>query len=192
MRVVVTPGVFVPRQRSVLLVELAAAVVQRRLLDLCCGSGAIGVAVAARVPEIEVWASDQDPAAVACARRNLPAGRVLRGDLYAGLPGDLRRRFDVVAVNAPYVPTGAIATMPPEARNHEPPVALDGGPDGVDLHRRVASGARDWLTPGGRLVVETSRTQAPLTAAAVTAAGLAAEVVRDDERDATAVVGTAP
>ena len=108
----------------------------------------------------------------------------------AGLPDGLR--FDVVVVNEPYVPTAAIATMPSEARDHEPRTALDGGPDGVDLHRRVAAGVREWLSPGGSLVVETSRDQAPLTVAACEAAGLAAYVVTDDERDATAVVGTAP
>jgi release factor glutamine methyltransferase len=216
LRVVVTPGVFVPRRRSELLVEVVAgAAVQwqldglragerptatglptPRVLDLCCGSGAIGAAVAARVRrgggEAEVWAADVDPVAVACARHNLPPDRVLEGDLYDTLPVDLRGSFDVVAVNAPYVPTDAIATMPPEARDHEPRAALDGGTDGVDLHRRVAAGARDWLRPGGTLVVETSRRQAPLTLAALADAGLAGRVVTDDERDATAVVGTAP
>jgi release factor glutamine methyltransferase len=196
LRVVVTPGVFVPRRRSELLVEVVAGLPATRVLDLCCGSGAIGAAVAARVRrgggEAEVWAADVDPVAVACARQNLPPDRVLEGDLYDALPVDLRGSFDVVAVNAPYVPTDAIATMPPEARDHEPRAALDGGTDGVDLHRRVAAGARDWLRPGGTLVVETSRHQAPLTLAALADAGLAGRVVTDDERDATAVVGTAP
>ncbi len=139
-----------------------------------------------------MWASDVDPAAVACARQNLPADRVVEGDLYAGLPTTLRGGFDAIVVNAPYVPTDAIATMPPEARDHEPRVALDGGADGVDLHRRVAAGAREWLVPGGVLVVETSRRQSSLTVAACEAAGLAAYVVADDDRDGTAVVGTAP
>jgi release factor glutamine methyltransferase len=196
LRVVVTPGVFVPRRRSELLVEVVAGLPATRVLDLCCGSGAIGAAVAARVRrgggEAEVWAADVDPVAVACARQNLPPDRVLEGDLYDALPVDLRGSFDVVAVNAPYVPTDAIATMPPEARDHEPRAALDGGTDGVDLHRRVAAGARDWLRPGGTLVVETSRHQAPLTLAALADAGLAGRVVTDDERDATAVVATAP
>ncbi len=163
-----------------------------RVLDLCCGSGAVGAAVTARLPGAEVWASDVDPAAVACARQNLDPGRVVEGDLFAGLPRGLRRSFDVVVVNAPYVPTDAIPGMPPEARDHEPRHALDGGPDGVDLHRRVAAGVGEWLRPGGRLVVETSRGQSSLTVAACEAAGLAACIVADGERDATAVVGTAP
>ncbi|GAA1476700.1 hypothetical protein GCM10009623_11460 [Nocardioides aestuarii] len=148
----------------------------------------MGAAVAARLPASEVWASDVDPVAVACARRNLDADRVVEGDLYDGLPPDLHGSFDVVVVNAPYVPTDAISSMPPEARDHEPLHALDGGPDGVDLHRRVAAGVGGWLRPGGRLVIETSRGQSALTVAACEAAGLAAYVVRDEERDATAVV----
>jgi release factor glutamine methyltransferase len=210
-RVVVTPGVFVPRRRTELLVRLAvAAVVPGSLaadpldprpenrglsavvVDLCCGSGAIGAAVAHACPDAIVYGADVDPAAVACARRNLPPERVFEGDLYDALPADLAGRVDVLAVNAPYVPTDAIATMPGEARDHEPRVALDGGPDGVALHRRVAEGASHWLAPGGRLLIETGRSQAPLTVAACDEAGLAAEVVTDDDLDATAVRAVSP
>jgi release factor glutamine methyltransferase len=82
--------------------------------------------------------------------------------------------------------------MPAEAREHEPRTALDGGADGVDLHRRVAAAAPRWLAPGGRLLIETSPRQAPATLAACTAAGLDAEVVRDEDVDGTAVVGRRP
>ena len=160
-------------------------------MDLCCGSGAIGAAVAAAVPDAEVWAADVDPVAVAYARRNLPPERVALGDLYDALPSTLRRSVAVVVVNAPYVPTDAIATMPPEARDHEPRAALDGGTDGVDLHRRVAAGVGDWLAPGGTLLVETSRQQAGLTVDACRAAGLAAYVETDDELAATVVRASA-
>ncbi|MEH3077777.1 MAG: hypothetical protein PGN11_14105 [Quadrisphaera sp.] len=71
------------------------------------------------------------------------------GDLYAALPAQLRGRVDLLLVNAPYVPTDSVALMPPEARDHEPLTALDGGSDGLDVHRRVAAGAREWLAPGG-------------------------------------------
>ena len=110
--------------------------------------------------------------------------------LYDALPDHLRGRVDVLVANAPYVPTAAIATMPPEAREHEPLVALDGGPDGVGLHRRIAAGAPDWLAPGGHLLIETGRHQASLTVAACEAAGLTARVVTDDDLEATAVVAT--
>jgi release factor glutamine methyltransferase len=196
--VAVDPGVFVPRRRTGLLVDLAVRLLDGVrhpvVVDLCCGSGAVGVAVAAALGQAEVHAADVDPVAVRCARRNLaPLGaRVHEGDLYDALPGDLLGRVHVIAANAPYVPTAAIPLMPPEARDHEPRAALDGGPEGVDLHRRVAADARRWLAPGGVLLVETSRDQAPLTAAAVSAGGLRAGVRRDDDRDATVVVGRAP
>ncbi|MGY1811536.1 putative protein N(5)-glutamine methyltransferase [Blastococcus sp. SYSU D00820] len=195
LRIPVEPGVFVPRRRTELVVEaaLAAAPAGRRVtvVDLCCGSGAVGAAVAAGLPDVDLHAADVDPAAVRCARRTVGpvGGRVHEGDLYAPLPADLRGRVDLLLANAPYVPTGAIALMPPEARLHEPRTALDGGPDGTALQRRVAAGAPGWLAPDGVLVVETSEAQAPLTAAAVTAAGLRARVQRDEDRDATVVVG---
>lgn len=194
LRILTAPRVFVPRQRTAFLVEQALAFVRPGgiAVDLCCGTGAIGAALAAAVPGLEVHAADIDPAAVACARRNLAASRVHQGDLYDALPGGLRGRVSVLAVNAPYVPTAAIATMPPEARDHEPRVALDGGADGVAVHRRVAVGAPEWLAPGGVLLIETSRSQAAATAAATTAAGLVARVAHDPDVDATVVVATRP
>ncbi len=80
--------------------------------------------------------------------------------------------------------------MPPEARDHEPRVALDGGGDGLDVQRRIIAEAREWLSPTGRLLIETGRTQAAGTIAACEAAGLDARVVTDDDLDATAVVAT--
>ncbi|MGY1741388.1 MULTISPECIES: putative protein N(5)-glutamine methyltransferase [unclassified Blastococcus] len=195
VRVPVEPGVFVPRQRSGLLVDLALAAVPapQVVVDLCCGTGALGAAVAARTTAVELHAADVDPAAVRCAARTVRphGGHVHRGDLYDALPGQLRGRVDLLLVNAPYVPTEAIALMPPEARLHEPRTALDGGPDGLDLHRRVAAGAPRWLAPGGALLLETSAAQAESTAAAVRAAGLRASVHEDRDRGATAVVGRA-
>ncbi|MGM1061138.1 putative protein N(5)-glutamine methyltransferase [Saccharothrix sp. Mg75] len=193
LRVAVDPGVFVPRRRTGHLVRLAVAAARPGavVLDLCCGSGAVAAAVARRLPGAEVHAADVDPAAVACARRNLPSGQVHLGDLYGALPGSLLGRVDVLVANAPYVPTDAVALMPPEARDHEPLVALDGGADGLDVQRRVVADARRWLAPGGTLVVETGRRQAPATAAAFTGVGLEARVVVDDDLDATAVVGRA-
>jgi release factor glutamine methyltransferase len=193
LRFLVEPGVFVPRQRTRLLVREAVALAAPGavVLDLCCGTGAVGAAVAAAVGEVHLHAADVDPAAVRCARRNL-AGPVYEGDLYAALPEELRGRVDVLVANAPYVPTDAIALMPPEARDHEARTALDGGVDGLDLQRRVAAGAPDWLAPGGSLLIETSGRQAPDTLAAFTRAGLTARVVTDDELAGTVVVGTLP
>ncbi|MEU2350608.1 putative protein N(5)-glutamine methyltransferase [Modestobacter sp. NPDC049651] len=194
LRIVVAPGVFVPRRRTGFLATLAAAHARAGtvVVDLCCGTGAVGAAVATAVPGVELWAADVDPAAVACAQRNVDplGGTAVCGDLFAPLPVALRGRVGVLAVNAPYVPTAAIGLMPPEARDHEARVALDGGPDGVAVHRRVAAAAPGWLAPDGVVLVETSEDQAELTAAALTGAGLRPVVHRDDERDATVVVGT--
>jgi release factor glutamine methyltransferase len=196
LRIVVKPGVFVPRTRTGILVDEGARLIDAGsvVVDLCCGTGAVGVALHAHEPGIELYASDVEPAAVACARRNVEpiGGRVLAGDLFDALPEELRGRVDLLVVNAPYVPTDAIALMPPEARDHEPHVALDGGADGVGMHRRVAAGARDWLAPGGHLVIETSSRQADLTAAAFSAVGLEPRVVTSDQTDGTAVIGSLP
>ena len=190
LRVAVAPGVFVPRHRSELLVDLAVARATPGavVVDLCCGTGALGAAVAAEVGGIELHAADVDPAAVACARRTVP-GAVHEGDLDAALPADLRGRVDVLLASPPYVPTAEIAAMPPEAREHEPHRTLDGGADGLDLARRIASLAPAWLAPGGTVLIECAGHQAPDLAAAVRAAGLRAAVHHDD--DATAVEGAA-
>ncbi|QZN84324.1 putative protein N(5)-glutamine methyltransferase [Cellulomonas sp. C5510] len=193
LRVAVAPGVFVPRARTQALVRravrLAAGVPHPTVVDLCCGTGAVGLAVARAHPGTRLWATDIDPAAVACARANLDGlGTALQGDLDAPLPAGLRGRVDVLAANAPYVPTTEIAHMPPEARDHEPLVALDGGADGVDLHRRVAAAAPGWLAPGGHLLIETSTAQADATAAACEAHGLRTRVEHDDDVDGTVVV----
>jgi release factor glutamine methyltransferase len=188
-RIAVAPGVFVPRRRSKLLVSVARRYPADVVVDLCCGTGALGAALAAAWPRAEVYAADSDPKAVACARRNLPPDRVFAGDLYAALPEDLRGRVDVLVVNAPYVPTEAIATMPPEAREHEDLAALDGGHDGLEVQRRVVAQAPEWLAPGGRLLLETSRGQAELTEALFVSSGLVPCTETDDELGATVVVG---
>lgn len=196
LRIAVDPGVFVPRQRTALLVREAVALLAGRpapptVVDLCCGSGAVAAAVAAAVGPVVLHATDVDPAAVQCARRNLGTvgGRVHVGDLDAPLPAALRGRVDVLVANVPYVPTAELPLMPPEARDHEPRVALDGGRDGLDVLRRVAAAAPRWLAPGGHLLVETSERQAPAAVAAFAAAGLTPRVVTDDDLGATAVVG---
>lgn len=222
LRVLVDPGVFVPRRRSEYLVEVAVRLagwqgdaVRRVIVDLCCGTGALGLAVAVelaagdlaagelpggdagpgstdvRLSGVELHAADLDPAAVACARRNVTpvGGHVHAGDLFSALPDSLRGRIGVLICNAPYVPTSEIAFMPGEARDHEALMALDGGADGLAVLRRVAADAPAWLAPGGVLLVETSERQAPAMAAAMGAAGLAACVQSDDEWGATVVVG---
>ncbi|MEU5263905.1 putative protein N(5)-glutamine methyltransferase [Amycolatopsis sp. NPDC021455] len=193
LRVVVRPGVFVPRHRTEFLVDVAVSLAPPDpvVLDLCCGSGALGAAFAAAVRPRELHATDVEPVAVECARVNLPGAHVHQGDLYDALPAALRGRVDVLLANVPYVPSEAVATMPPEARLHEPLVALDGGADGLDLARRVAAGAPRWLAPGGTVLIESSERQAPVLQRVFAAAGLTAGVHESEERGATVVTGTA-
>jgi release factor glutamine methyltransferase len=195
LRILVEPGVFVPRHRTEFLVQQALTLAPSHavIVDLCCGAGAIAAALAASVEDIELYAADIDPHAVACARRNIGADHVvLEGDLYAPLPAGIRHRVDLVVANAPYVPTDAIRMMPPEARLYEARVALDGGPDGLDVQRRVAAEAHRWLKPGGRLLIETSEQQAPQLAGTFSESGLLARIVDSDEFGATVVIGMLP
>ncbi|MDP9848694.1 putative protein N(5)-glutamine methyltransferase [Streptosporangium lutulentum] len=162
------------------------------VVDLCCGSGAVGAALVAALDRVELHAVDIDPAEVRCARRNVAAagGQVYEGDLYEPLPDTLRGRVDVLVASAPYVPTEAIGLLPAEARVYEPWVALDGGADGLDIVRRVIADAPQWLAPGGHLLVETSERQAPQTVETFTRNGLIARVAGSDELEATVVIGT--
>jgi release factor glutamine methyltransferase len=142
------------------------------------------------VERAELHAADIDPAAVRCARRNVGVGaRVYEGDLYEPLPATLRGTIDVLVVNAPYVPTDALTTLPPEARDHEPRSALDGGEDGLDVQRRVIGSAPQWLAPGGHLLIETSERQAPVTVDLFIRGGFIPRVANSAEFDATVVVG---
>jgi release factor glutamine methyltransferase len=194
LRLAVTTGVFVPRPRTEFLVEclLPGLGPGACVVDLCCGCGAIGAAVLAERPDVVLHAVDVDPRAVECARANLdPAGgRAHLGDLYAPLPAPLRGAVDAVVANAPYVPSEQLVLLPVDSRLHEPRSASDGGPDGTALQRRIVAESANWLRPGGRLFLETSARQAATVVAVVEAAGLDGRVVRDEERDATVVLGS--
>lgn len=196
LRITVEPGVFVPRRRTEFLVEraLAAAPGASVVVDLCCGSGAVGAALAARLDGAELHAADIDPAAVRCARRNIAphGGHVHEGDLFAALPDHLRGRVGILAANVPYVPTGEVPFLPGEARDHEPLVALDGGTDGLDVLRRVAAEAPVWLAPGGCLLVETSERQVPPALDTFHRSGLTARTAVSREMHAHVVLGTRP
>jgi release factor glutamine methyltransferase len=193
LRIAVEPGVFVPRRRTEFLVDQAAeqAPDASVVVDLCCGSGAVGVALAAVLGPLELHAADIDPAAVRCARRNVAPvnGTVHTGDLFAALPGELRGRIDILAANVPYVPTREVGLLPSEARDHESLVALDGGADGLDVLRRVAAEAPAWLAPGGCLLAETSEIQAPEAVAVLTRAGLTTRLAVSEDLRVNVVVG---
>ncbi|WP_460787017.1 putative protein N(5)-glutamine methyltransferase [Nocardioides maradonensis] len=205
VRVAVEPGVFIPRQRTALLVEVAAAClpagkhlpagkqVEATVVDLGCGSGALGLALARTRPpgEVAVHAVDVDPTATACAHRNLAdvPGKVHIGDLFDPLPAALAGTVDVLLANMPYVPTRARRLMPAESRDHEPPFTTDGGEDGLELIRRVAAESPRWLRPGGTVLVETGEDQAEAVATLFAAHDLIPTTHRDDDRWATVVSG---
>ncbi|MEU4221640.1 methyltransferase [Actinoplanes sp. NPDC026623] len=216
VRVRLRRGVFVPRVRSELLVHTAAAEQDDNhttaaeqddnhttaaeqddnrttaakqgvvVVDLCCGSGALGLALRRLRPDITLYAADHDPAAVACALDNL-GGDVFQGDLFDALPAGLRGRIDILLANVPYVATRHIPLLPAEAREHEPHRALDGGGDGLDVFRAVVAGAARWLSPGGLMLSEISEAQTAAAVAAVRAAGLLPDLAEDDELDARVV-----
>lgn len=190
-RVLVEPGVFIPRQRTTYLVELAVPPPSGIVLDLCCGSGALGLAIARRHPDITLHAADIDPPAVACAARNLAlvGGQVHLGDLTATVPVALRGRVDVIVANVPYVPSRAVDLMPADSRHHEPRATVDGGVDGLDLTRRVAAEATGWLRPGGTVLTEIGEAQVAAATAAFADAGLIPRVHHDPEREATVLTG---
>ncbi|MEU5841160.1 putative protein N(5)-glutamine methyltransferase [Rhodococcus sp. NPDC047139] len=191
-RIAVRPGVFVPRRRTEYLVDctIDLAGPGAVIVDMCCGCGAVGAVLVTAVHPCEVYAADIDPVAVDCARLNLPADRVFAGDLCTALPEGLRGRIDVLVANAPYVPSAAIGSMPREARCNEPRLALDGGLDGLDIHRRLVTDAVRWLAAAGSLLVESAAVQAPAVETLMARAGLHAITRHSEELDATVVIGT--
>ncbi|MEU2290126.1 putative protein N(5)-glutamine methyltransferase [Streptomyces bacillaris] len=193
-RFAVDGGVFVPRRRTEFLVRHAVVLAPDPavVVDLCCGSGALGAALAGALGRVELHACDVEPAAVRCAQRNLAGlGVVHEGDLFGPLPERLLGRVDVLLANVPYVPSADVELLPAEARVHEPRVALDGGGDGLDVMRRVAADAPRWLAPGGSLLVEASERQRDAAVEVLRGAGLSARVVVCEELYATVVIGTA-
>jgi release factor glutamine methyltransferase len=187
LRLAVGPGVFVPRPETEGLADRAATRLRatpgpRTAVDLCTGSGAIACFLASEAPGTRVLATELDPGALAWARVNADRYGVelLAGDLDAPLPAELAGRVDVLCANVPYVPSEAIATLPTDVRDHEPRLSLDGGPDGLDLFRRLAGRAGHWLAPGGWLYCEIGEDQAEEAAAILTGAGLAEVAVHRD------------
>ena len=202
LRVAVEPGVFVPRQRTAYLAELAADFLAPDdiVVDLCCGAGAIGASLLDTMRRrgegaIELHAADVSNTAVRCARKNLAAAIdegvafVYEGDLDAPLPPGIAGRVSVLTANVPYVPSAEIALLPAEARDYEPLSALDGGFDGLDLLRRVAGAAPHWLRPGGVVLIEISDRQEDAAIAAFRAAGLEPSVHESEDHFSTVLLG---
>lgn len=187
-------GVFVPRQRSLLLAETAVDLLAGRrtprFVEGFCGVAPIATVVARRRPDARVLAIDADPAAVALAEINLHPHPVYCGTGLAGLPPALRGRVDVVAAVPPYVPESEVLTMPHEARDHEPREALiGGGRDGLNQVMSQLREAADWLTVGGAVAVEMNVRQVSAAADAARSAALAPRVVTGADGQTAVLVG---
>jgi release factor glutamine methyltransferase len=185
---------FIPRPETELLVQ---ALLQhlgpqrpagpeadpRRALDLCCGSGAVGVSLAAERPGLQVDLVELSPEAAEVARANAAAlapgrARVHEGDLFAPLPAG--RRYAVIAANPPYVPAGEAPRLQPEVVGHEPHLALFGGADGLEVVRRILAVAPGWLEPGGLLALELDPPEGAEAVALALAAGFASARLEAD------------
>lgn len=171
----VKPAVLIPRPETELLVEYALELAESlpahpAILDMCCGSGAIAVSMAASLPDAVVTACDLSAEALRTAEENAvlnhAAERIvfLRTDMFdAAEPGTdslSGRRFDMILCNPPYIPTDVIETLDVPVRDHEPRSALDGGADGLCFYRILAEQAWQHLDPGGILLMEIGYDQA--------------------------------
>lgn len=168
MELFVSRDVLIPRPDTETLVEnvLQTARMETgkespRVLDLCTGSGCIACAIAKHLKTSRVLAVDLSPAAVEIARKNVEAlgladrVSVEQGDLYEPLSRVVEPQpFDMIVANPPYIPSGQIATLDRSVRDYEPVGALDGGDDGLVLHRRILEQADERLVPGGRVYLE--------------------------------------
>jgi len=194
----VDPRVLVPRPETELLVE---AVLQAtppdadlRFLDLCTGTGCVGITLVLERPRARVLATELEPGAAEVARANAAAlgaadrFEVRTGDLFAPVADE--PPFDAVVANPPYVPRGEIPTLSPEVRR-EPGIALDGGPDGLDVVRRIVAAAPRWLVPGGLLALEIGDGQGPSVHGLLETAGYGSvRIERDLARHDRLALGT--
>ena len=190
VRVGVRPGVYVPRWQTEPLAKRAAALLPPDgvAVDLCTGSGAIALVLAAAVPSARVAATELDDTAVACARAN--GVEVFAGFLDEPLPRALEGRVDVLTAVVPYVPTDELRLLPRDVRAFEPQLALDGGVDGTDVLAKVVRRSPRWLKPGGWLLLELGGDQAEQLSGSLDDAGFETpEVLLDEEGDPRAICG---
>ncbi|MBC8528732.1 peptide chain release factor N(5)-glutamine methyltransferase [Christensenellaceae bacterium NSJ-44] len=167
----VRPGVLIPRQDTESVCEYAMGcadkleIDQPHILDLCCGSGCIGVVMAVQLPKARVTCADIDPSCIEMAKANaLKCGvsdlmRFAQGDLWEAVQGET---FDLIVSNPPYIPRSQIPHLQKEVRDFEPELALNGGSDGFDFYHRIIEQAAQHLAPGGYLVLEAGDGQADL------------------------------
>ena len=192
-RVLVDPGIFVPRPHTQPLARRATSLLPADgvAVDLCTGTGAVAVVMGSSHPRATVVATDIDPAAITCARRN--GVHALEGDLDEPLPPPLRGRVDVMTAVVPYVPTEELPFLPRDVLANEPRHALDGGRRGTAMLVRAAEAAARWLAPGGSVLLELGGDQAGEVATTLTASGFSeVHVHRDDDGQDRAIEARRP
>lgn len=196
LRLSVGPDVFVPRQRTLHLLNLALRELlrgsptrRRTFVEAFAGVAPLATAVSAELPGVRVIACECDPAALYHATINLgERGTMCASDVLNGLPSAHRRGIDVIAAVPPYVPDGELGLLPREAREYEPLAALQGGVDGLRWVRAIISEAREWIAPGGLLLIELSERQIEPAARYGRALGWAFEQTEQDEDSLTSVL----
>lgn len=194
----VRPGAFVPRPSSELVVAQAVKKLSRRrdpiAVDVCTGQGPIALAMAAEVPDGEVWGLDIDAGGIDQGRRNARAldlknVRLRVGDLYEPLPARLRESVDVITAHVPYVSLHELDDLPAEVIEHEPAYTLtDESDDGLGLLRRVVDESIEWLKPGGWVLLEIAEDLAPKARKICRKGGLKDEGMVVDEDRLSSVV----
>lgn len=197
----VTPGVFIPRPDTEILVMAALDAAKSRpspgILELCAGTGCVSISLAKNLPTAQLTAIELHAVPFDVARRNIDRHSVgdriqlLQGDLFAPLPPG--SRFDLIVSNPPYIPTAEMGELAADIRNHEPATALDGGADGLDVIRRIAAAAADFLNPGGWLLLEFDPAQAHAGTELLRETGYADVEIRPDlAGQARVLAGRAP
>jgi len=196
LRLEMAQGVFVPRPETETLVEMALSFLETRplfepitALDLCCGSGAVGVSMAHLLSNLKVYAVDIDIEAVMLTRRNarlagvserLEAAQVDAVSMLEQGFGETWPDFTVIVCNPPYIATSELRALPPEVRDWDPPEALDGGPDGLDFYRRLIPFVERRLAPAGAVAFEIGDTQGEAVSQMLLNAGFGAVEVYPD------------
>jgi release factor glutamine methyltransferase len=191
LRIAVSPGVFVPRWQSEMLVRRAVARLPERgvAIDVCTGSGAVAMTLLSERPQSRVLASDVDNRAVACASSN--GVEVYQGDLFDPLPRDLEGCVDVVVGVVPYVPTKSLSFLPRDTLVFESAISYDGGDDGTAIIRRVLRDAPSFLRPGGALLLELGGDEAELILDDLARHGfLDVSVIKDVDGDVRGIEAT--
>ena len=195
----ISQDVLIPRADTEVLAEQAIAYIQQlgecRVLDLCAGSGCVGLAIAAQAPQARVVLGEIDDSALKICRQNIRrnslSARVTPIQMDAReKPARSLGEFQCIISNPPYIPTGDIAGLEPSVRDYEPHMALDGGADGMDFYRSIAEQWKEALTPGGRIYFEVGIGQADAVLRLMRSQGFGdLQIIKDHHKIPRVVLG---